>query len=76
MTGKLTCQNGSHEPATLSDSDIVSSARSTGASIRELRDAELTVVTGGRINTPITHVPGGGFPLGRIYVPTITIKNR
>ncbi len=70
MTGKLTCQNGSHEPATLSDSDIVSSARSTGASIRELRDADLSVVTGAR------GVPGGGFPLGRIYVPVPTIKTR
>jgi len=67
MTGQLTCQNRSHEPATLSDSDIVSSTRSTGASIRALRDADLSVVTGaGR-------VPGGTFPLGRIYKPTINI---
>jgi hypothetical protein len=68
MTGKLIRKNASHEPATLSDSDIVSSTKSTGATMssNELRDAELTVVTGGRI-------PGGTFPLGRIYVPT-TIK--
>jgi hypothetical protein len=38
-------------------------------SSNELRDAELTVVTGGKI-------PGGTFPLGRIYVPTINIKTR
>ena len=67
MTRKLTCQNGSHELAMLSDSDIVSNTKTTGASIRELRDAELTVVSGAKI-------PGGTFPLGRIYVPTIRIR--
>jgi hypothetical protein len=61
MTGKLT-KNGSLEPATLSDSDM--NTKSTGASIcsKELRDADLNVVSGGR-------VPGGTFPIGRIYKP-------
>ena len=69
MTGKLIRKNASHEPATLSDSDIVSSTKSTGNDVlNELRDAELTVVTGGKI-------PGGTFPLGQIYKPT-TIKTR
>jgi hypothetical protein len=76
MTGKLIRKNASHEPATLSDSDIVSSTKSTGATMssNELRDAELTVVTGGRVNIPIAH-PGGTFPIGQIYKPT-TIKTR
>jgi hypothetical protein len=71
MTGKLIRKNASHEPATLSDSDIVSSTRFTGASIRsnELRDADLTVVTGGS-------KPGGGFPIGQIYRPDIHIRTR
>jgi hypothetical protein len=71
MTGKLTCQNGSQEQAILSDSDMVSSTKSTGASNRsnELRDADLDVVTGGT-------VPKGGFPIGQIYRPTIDIKTR
>ena len=66
MTGKLIRKNASHEPATLSDSDIVSSTKSTGATMssNELRDAELTVVTGGRLK-----IPGGGFPIGQVYVP-------
>jgi hypothetical protein len=56
-----TRKNSLHEPAMLSDSDIVSNTKSTGASIRsnELRDADLTVVTGGMF----------GFPLGVIYRP-------
>jgi hypothetical protein len=66
MAEKLSPQNGSHEPATLSDSDIISSTTST----RALRDADLSAVTGGATAS------GGGFPLGRIYVPTITIKTR
>lgn len=68
MTGKLT-KDASNEPAMLSDSDIVSNTKSTGASIcsNKLRDADLDVVTGGA---------GGNFPLGRIYVPTISIKTR
>jgi len=69
MTGKLTRKNASHEPAMLSDSDIVSSTRSTGASIpsNDLRDVDLTVVTGGR---------GGGFPLGQVYIPQIKTTAR
>jgi hypothetical protein len=70
MTGTLTCQNGSHEPAMLSDSDIVSNAKSTGASAPSLSDAELTAVSGGWFYWPWqTHTPGGGFPIGRIYKP-------
>ena len=42
-----TRKNDSHEPAILSDSDIVSNAKSTGASVGSLRDAELTGVSGG-----------------------------
>jgi hypothetical protein len=66
MAAKLTGKNGSHEPTTLSDSDIVSSTRSTRVSIRsnELPDADLTVVTGGNKS-----IPGGGFPLGTVYRP-------
>ena len=29
-----------------------------------------------RVNTPIAKIPGGTFPLGRIYVPTINIKTK
>jgi hypothetical protein len=68
-----TRKSGSHEPAMLSDSDIVSNRKSTGASGGSLSDAELTAVSGGRIVTPTTpHTPpGGGFPIGVIYKPTI-----
>jgi hypothetical protein len=71
MTGKLT-KNASREPATLSDSDIVSNTKSTGASIcsNGVRDADLTVVTGG------SKVSGGGFPIGVIYRPGPDIKTR
>ena len=51
----------------LSDADIVSNTKSTGASTRsnELRDADLTVVTGG--NRPRGSLGG----LGVIYFPTM-----
>jgi hypothetical protein len=71
MSGKLIRKNGSHEPAMLSDSDIVSNTKSHGASphSNELRDADLTVVTGGNIH-------GGGFPIGVIYRPGPLVKTR
>jgi hypothetical protein len=72
MTGKLNRENGSHELAMLSDSDIASNTQSHRASIDELRDADLTVVTGGWI----PHFPGGGFPIGRIYKPVLVISTR
>jgi hypothetical protein len=70
MTGKLTT-NASDEPATLSDSDIVSNTKSTGALISSLRDADLDVVTGGWLACAgwYAKIPGGGFPIGRIYRP-------
>jgi hypothetical protein len=73
-----TRKEGSHEPATLSDLDIVSNTKSTRASTcsNELRNADLDIVTGGRVNTPIAKIPGGTFPLGRVYVPTINIKTK
>jgi hypothetical protein len=60
-------QDGSCEPAMLSDADIVSNTKSTGASTRsnELRDADLTVVTGG--NRPRGSLGG----LGVIYFPSL-----
>ena len=60
-------QDGSCEPAMLSDADIVSNTKSTGASTRsnELRDADLTVVTGG--NRPRGSLGG----LGVIYFPSV-----
>jgi hypothetical protein len=66
-----TRKNSLHEPAMLSDSDIVSNTKSTGASIcsNGIRDADLTVVTGGNIH-------GGGFPIGVIYRPGPLVKTR
>ena len=70
MTGKPTCLNGSREPAMLSDSDIVTNTKSTGASIRELQNADLNVVTGGTfVENHHRPPPGGGFPIGVIYRP-------
>src|SRR5262249_39934357 len=65
-----TRKSGSHEAAMLADSDIVSNTKSTAASDCSLRDAELAGVSGGRVT------PGGGFPLGVVYKPGVTIKTR
>jgi hypothetical protein len=66
-----TRKEGSHEPATLSDSDIVSNTKYTGASVRSLSDAELTAVAGGwwYYGMPDTESRNDGFPIGRIYKP-------
>ena len=65
-----TRKSGSHEAAMLSDSDIVPNTKSTAGSDCSLRDAELAGVSGGRV------IPGGGFPLGVVYKPGVTIKTR
>jgi hypothetical protein len=64
-----TRKDGSHEPAMLSDSDIVSNTKSTGASVRSLSDAELPAVSGGWAYYGWPAAGGGGFPIGRIYKP-------
>jgi len=71
MTGKLNRKNGSREPTVLSDSDIMSNTECYGTSTYELRDADLTVVTGGWIR-----LPGSGFPIGQVYKPVIVIRTR
>jgi hypothetical protein len=103
MTRKLM----SHDPVTLSDADIVSNMKPSGASRSNgLRAVALTAALVGatgstaasaavhvqvttprisagnpgatvpRVNVPITKIPGGTFPLGRVYVPVINIKTK
>lgn len=67
----MTRKSDSHEPPMLSDSDIVSNAKSTEASVRSLSDAELTAVSGGwwYYGMPQSESRNDGFPIGRIYKP-------
>lgn len=76
MTNTRKC--GSHEPAMLSDSDIVSNTKSTAASGGSLSDAALTAVSGGwwYYGMPDSESRNDGFPIGRIYKPVMTAGNR
>jgi len=62
----MTKTNDTSNIATFEDHDM----KSTAASDSWLRDAELTNVSGGQVQH------AGGFPIGQVYRPTISVKTR